>query len=67
MSKHQSAIGCPFCDLVSKIDAPDKVHTTWSLKKVLIVDEAADDIVEEKLVCPNPKCNKKFTVYWFDF
>jgi hypothetical protein len=43
----------------------DKRHSFASVKEPQ-KDKITGDVIVEKHVCRNPKCQKPFIIYWFD-
>jgi rubredoxin len=56
---------CPNCHWIFEVKIPDKRHPVASLEKPQ-KGKTVGDIIEENLVCRNPKCKKPFTIYWFE-
>lgn len=56
---------CPNCHWVFEAAITDKHHSFASVEKPP-KDKITGDVITENLVCRNPKCQKQFTIYWFD-
>jgi len=48
-----------------KAEAPDKRHS-FASTKVPQKSKIVDDTIEEDQRCRNPRCQKRFSIYWFD-
>jgi hypothetical protein len=56
---------CPNCHWVFEATMVDKHHSFASVKEPQ-KDKITGDVTVENRVCRNPKCQKPFTLYWFD-
>ena len=63
-AKAKLTLECPYCNWIFEAAPPDKIHSAYSFEKPLR-SSFHGDVVEQDLVCRNPKCKKAFTVYWY--
>jgi hypothetical protein len=62
---YRVSLECPKCHWIFDAPMPDKCHVFASFEAPR-KSEITSDIILESHVCRNPKCQKTFTVYWFD-
>jgi len=55
---------CPFCNQIFEAEAPDKLHTAYSVERPL-VGSYHGNVVKKKYRCRNPECRKQITIYWY--
>ncbi len=65
MNVCKRALECPFCREILEVQAPDLLHTAYSSVKP-IVRSYEGDVLELKYKCQNSKCNRTFTIYWYE-
>ena len=58
------ALECPYCYWIFEALPPDKFHVAYSFEKPL-KGSFNGEVVEQELVCRNPKCRKQFKIYWY--
>jgi hypothetical protein len=59
------SLECPKCHWIFDAASPDKCHMFASVEAPQ-KNEVTSDIILESHVCRNPKCQKIFSIYWFD-
>jgi len=64
MASSKLLLRCPYCDWPLEVNPPDRVHSAFSFDKPLR-DSFYGEVIEQKLVCQNPKCAKQITIYWY--
>ena len=57
---------CPSCQWTFEAAPPDNQHSFASTKEPAI-NRINGDAIKKDQRCRNPKCQKQFSVYWFDF
>jgi len=57
----KTTLECPSCHWTFEIAAPNSFQLAHSLRRPF-----DDNVLEEDIVCQNPKCAKSFTVFWFE-
>jgi hypothetical protein len=55
---------CPYCDWQFEVKQPDRIHSAYSFEKPLR-SSFYGEVIEQNLVCQNPKCKKPITVFWY--
>ena len=55
---------CPYCHWMFKAKPPDRLHSAYSFEKPLI-GSFHGEVIEQNLVCRNPKCKKPIKIYWY--
>ena len=55
---------CPYCHWMFKAKQPDRHHSVYSFAKPLI-GSFHGEVIEQNIVCRNPKCKKPITIYWY--
>lgn len=55
---------CPYCDWPFEVNPPDRVHFAYSFEKPLR-GSFYGEVIEQKIVCRNPKCEKPIAIYWY--
>jgi hypothetical protein len=65
MNVTKRVLECPFCYEILEVEAPDALHSAYSSVKP-IARIYQNDIVEKKYTCPNAKCRRTFTIYWYE-
>ena len=63
-AKAKLTLECPYCNWIFEAAPPDNMHSAYSFEKPLR-SSFYGDVIEQDLVCRNPKCKKAFTVYWY--
>jgi len=56
---------CPSCHWMFKAAPPDNQHTFASTKEPA-KNKINSDTIKKDQHCRNPKCQKQFSVYWYD-
>lgn len=64
MSKTKLALECPYCHGVFEAVPPDKIRVAYSFDKPL-KSSFYGEVIEQDVVCRNPKCRKEFKIYWY--
>jgi hypothetical protein len=65
VSANKVTLECPNCHWVFEATITDKYHTFASVEEPQKGKITGDAITENRF-CRNPKCQKPFTLYWFD-
>ena len=64
VGKPKLNLECPYCYWIFEALPPDKIHFAYSYEKPLR-HSFYGKVIEQNLVCRNPKCRKSITVYWY--
>jgi hypothetical protein len=64
MTVSKVVLECPFCNHIFEAEAPDKLHSAYSMEKP-IAHIYHEKVVETKHRCQNPKCRRVITLYWY--
>jgi hypothetical protein len=64
VAKSKLTLECPYCYWIFEATPPDKIHSAYSFEKPLR-HSFYGEVIEQNLVCRNPKCKKTITVYWY--
>ena len=64
MALARLVLECPYCHWFFNATPPDRVHSAYSFEKPL-VGSFNGKVIEQNLVCRNPKCKKQITIYWY--
>lgn len=64
MALAELVLECPYCQWPFKAKPPDRAHFAYSFEKPL-TGSFDGEVIEQNLVCQNPKCRKQITIYWY--
>ena len=64
MAVSKLILECPYCQWTFEANPPDNVHSAYSFEKPL-KSSFYGEVLEQKIVCRNPKCKKHITIYWY--
>jgi hypothetical protein len=64
MTESSLALKCPHCNSALDARPPDSWHSTCSLEEPTM-SRSHGEVKKQDVICPNGKCGKRFTVYWF--
>jgi len=64
VAKAKLALECPNCHWIFEAAPPDNIHSAYSFEKPL-KGSFYGEVLEQNLVCRNPKCKKPVTIYWY--
>jgi len=57
-------LGCLYCDWPFEVEPPDRLHFAYSFEKPA-KGSFYGKVIEQNVVCLNPKCKKPITIYWY--
>ncbi len=64
MTESQFSLRCPYCDSIFEAKSPDNWHSAFSFEEP-IMSSFHGEVKKQEIVCPNSKCKKLITVYWY--
>jgi hypothetical protein len=64
MAASKFLLRCPYCDWPFEVNPPDKIRSAYSFEKPLR-SSFYGKVIEQNLVCQNPKCKNPITIYWY--
>jgi hypothetical protein len=64
MAATKLLLRCPYCDWPFEVNPPDRVHSAYSFEKP-VKGSFYGEVIEQNIVCRNPKCKKPITIYWY--
>jgi len=64
MALAKLVIQCPYCHWSFETKPPDPLHSDYSFEKPH-PRSFRGKVVEKILVCENPRCKRRFKIYWY--
>ncbi len=64
MAESKLLLRCPDCDWPFEANPPDSLHSAYSFEKPSR-GSFYGKVIEQDVVCQNPKCKKPVTIYWY--
>jgi len=64
MAVSKLLLRCPHCNWPFEVNPPDSFHAAYSYEKPL-KGSFYGEVIQQNLVCRNPKCKKVITIYWY--
>jgi hypothetical protein len=63
MAGYQLALRCPYCQCILEVQPPNNWYNVYSFKEPL-KQSYPGEVKKQEIVCQNPECQKKITIYW---
>lgn len=65
MATPRIILECPNCHSKFGARQPDRLHSAYSFEKPQN-GRIIGDVIQQDLVCRNPKCKKPITTHWYE-